>query len=225
MSAANTPDSTTAPAAEASDEQLKRLHDAEAVRITGFWSGRSELVVSALILLLATAVAIGTVTMDVMGDTIPGPQFFPTLVCILLYVLGVLHAISVIRTRRFPHGADPRSHDFSVDLLAEIGDTERNTVIGKPGRRPRTTGRLRAYSDWKTIGWVIGGIVLFILTLPVLGWIISAAGLFWIVCKAFGSARPVFDVGVALLFSSITYLAFNVGLGLNLPIGFLEGAL
>ncbi|WP_219717609.1 tripartite tricarboxylate transporter TctB family protein [Zhihengliuella halotolerans] len=219
MSATNT------PTPEAREEHLKRLHEAEAVRITGFFSGRSELVVSALILILATAVAVGTVTMDVMGDTIPGPQFFPTIVYLLLYVLGVLHAISVIRTRRFPHGADPRSHDFSVDMLAEIGDSERETVIGKSSQRPRTTGRMRAYSDWKTVGWVVGGIVLFIVMLPVLGWIISAAGLFWAVCKAFGSARPVFDVGVALLFSSITYLAFNVGLGLNLPAGFLEGAL
>nr|WP_269211997.1 tripartite tricarboxylate transporter TctB family protein [Zhihengliuella flava] len=178
-----------------------------------------------MILALATALAYGTVTMDVMGDTIPGPQFFPTIVYVLLYVLGVLHAISVLRTRRFPQGADPRSHDFSVDMLAEIGDTERATVLGKPGQRPRTGGRIRAYSDWKTIAWVVGGIAVFILTLPVLGWIIAAAGLFWVICKAFGSARPVFDVGVALAFSAITYLAFNVGLGLVLPNGFLEGAL
>ncbi|GHD00357.1 tripartite tricarboxylate transporter TctB family protein [Zhihengliuella salsuginis] len=197
----------------------------EAIRITSFWSGRSELVVSALILALAAAVTVGTATMNVMGDTIPGPQFFPTIVCILLYVLGVVHAVSVLRTRRFPQGADPRSHDFSPDMLAEFGDTGRDTVFGSTGQRPRTTGRVRAYSDWKTIAWVVGGAAAFILTLPVLGWVFASAGLFWVICKAFGSKRPVFDVGVALLFASITYVAFNVGLGLNLPAGFLEGAL
>ncbi|MCO1337547.1 hypothetical protein BJH93_01350 [Kocuria polaris] len=195
------------------------------MRITSFWSGRSEFVVTALILILAVALTIGTATMNVVGDTMPGPQFFPTLTCILLYALAIAHGISVLRTRRFPHGGDGHDPAFSADMLAEFGGSDRKEVTGATGERPRATGRVRSYSDWKTIGWVIGGVVLFILTLPVLGWVFAAAGLFWVICKSFGSTRPVFDVGVSLLFSSLTYLAFNVGLGLNLPAGFLEGAL
>lgn len=197
----------------------------DTVKITSFWSGRSELIVTAILLALAIALTIGTVTMDVRGDTVPGPQFFPTLVCILLYALVVVHAISVLRTRRFPQGADPRSDDFSPEMLAEFGGTERDTVLGSTGKRSRATGRVRAYSDWKTIGLIVGGAAAFIITLPALGWVIASAGLYWVVCKALGSQRPVFDVGVSLLFSSITYLAFNVGLGLNLPAGFIEGLL
>ncbi|GAB3618776.1 tripartite tricarboxylate transporter TctB [Glutamicibacter endophyticus] len=198
---------------------------ADTVRITGFFSGRSELVVTALLLVLATALSIGTATMNVMGDTVPGPQFFPTIVCVLLYALAVAHGISVLRTRRFPQGADSSNPDFSAEMLAEMGDTERAEVFGSSSERPRRTGRVRMYSDWKTIGWIVGGIAAFILMLPVLGWIISAAGLFWVICKAFGSARPLFDLGVSFTVSSISYLAFGVGLGLSLPTGFLGGLL
>ncbi|WP_309080751.1 tripartite tricarboxylate transporter TctB family protein [Zhihengliuella sp.] len=197
----------------------------ETVKITGFWSGRSELVVSGLVLALATAVVVGILTMDVKGDTVPGPQFFPTIVAVALYAIGVLHAISVIRTRRFPHGGGSQSPDVSSDMLAELSHAERAEVYGRRGDRPRAAGRVRLYSDWKTIGLVVGGVVLFILALPVLGWVITAAGLFWVICKAFGSKRPVFDVGVSLLFSSITQLAFGAGLGLSLPSGFLGGML
>ena len=68
-------------------------------------------------------------------------------------------------------------------------------------------------------------IVLFTAVLNILGWILSAAFLFWIICYALGSKRPGFDAGVSLLFASAIQLAFNAGLGLNLPSGFLGGLL
>jgi putative tricarboxylic transport membrane protein len=47
--------------------------------------------------------------------------------------------------------------------------------------------------------------------------------LFWVVAYALGSRRPIFDIGVGLLFSAITQLAFGAGLGLSLPAGFVGG--
>ena len=38
-----------------------------------------------------------------------------------------------------------------------------------------------------------------------------------------GSRRPLFDLTLALTFSSLVYLAFAVLLGLNLPSGLLGG--
>lgn len=197
----------------------------DTVRITGFFSGRSELVVTALLLALAVALTIGTASMNVMGDTVPGPQFFPWIICIVLYALTVLHGLSVLRTRRFPQGTESGNPDFSAEMLAELGDTQRTEVLGASAQRPRRTGRVRLYSDWATIAWIVGGIACFILVLPVLGWIISAAGLFWAICKALGSTRPIFDIGVAAMVSSISYLAFGLGLGLSLPAGLLGGLL
>ena len=193
------------------------------VRITGFWSGRSELIVPALVFTLAGFLSYGTATMEVMGTSVPGPQFFPTIVCVLLFLMAAIHTIQILRTRRFPH-ADSEEHnpDFSSDMLGDLGDTDGKSIYG-PSASPSATGKRRAYSDWKTMGMVIGAVAGFILALPVLGWILSAAGLFWVACRALGSKRPLFDLSISILFSSAIQLAFNAGLGLNLPSGFLEG--
>lgn len=66
---------------------------------------------------------------------------------------------------------------------------------------------------------------MFIILLNPVGWIISATLLFFIVVRALGSRRTFIDLGVALLFASVIQLAFNDGLGLPLPPGFLEGLL
>ncbi|WP_219843994.1 tripartite tricarboxylate transporter TctB family protein [Arthrobacter sp. MYb227] len=207
----------------ASASLAEQSNDEYSVRITGFWSGRSELIVPALVFILAGFLTYGTATMKVMGTSVPGPQFFPTIVCVLLFLMAIIHTIQILRTRRFPHeDSEGQNADFSTDLLSDLADTE-NEAIYVPTARPSVTGKRKAYSDWKTLGMVAGAVAAFILALPVLGWILSAAGLFWVVCRALGSKRPLFDLSVAILFSSAIQLAFNAGLGLNLPSGFLEG--
>ncbi|MEE1621885.1 tripartite tricarboxylate transporter TctB family protein [Zafaria sp. Z1313] len=196
------------------------------VRITGFWSGRSELIVPALVLVLAGFLTYGTATMEVLGNSVPGPQFFPTIVCVLLYVVAFAHAFQVLRTRRFPDADDDgRGAEVSSEMLSDLGDTADGRITTRSGTRPRATGRPQAFSDWKTLGMVVGAVALFNLMLPVAGWILAATVLFWVVCRALGSKRPLFDLSVSLLFASAVQLAFNAGLGLNLPAGFLEGLL
>lgn len=167
----------------------------------GFWAGCSELVVPALVLALAAFMTWQTATMDVLGSSVPGPQFFPTIVCVLLYGIVIAHTIQILRTPR-----------CAPETTGQASDTEGRAVH-------------KAYSDWKAIGMVVGGVAGFILLLPIAGWIVSAAALFWVVARALGSKRALFDVSIALLFSSAIQLAFNAGLGLNLPSGFLEGLL
>lgn len=202
---------------------IVRSADDYPVRITSFWSGRSELIVPALVFILAGFLSYGTATMNVMGTSIPGPQFFPTIVCVLLFLVAAIHTVQILRTRRFPHAdSEGQNADFSTDMLGDLADTEGKAVYG-PTTRPSATGKRRAYSDWKTLGMAVGAVAGFILALPILGWILSAAGLFWVICRALGSRRPLFDLSVSILFSSAIQLAFNAGLGLNLPSGFLEG--
>jgi putative tricarboxylic transport membrane protein len=86
-----------------------------------------------------------------------------------------------------------------------------------------STQQYRTFTDWKAVVWAVGGFLVFALTLELLGWIIAGALLFWTVAKGFGSRRPLFDISLALLISSGIYLAFAVGLGLNLPSGILGG--
>jgi putative tricarboxylic transport membrane protein len=71
--------------------------------------------------------------------------------------------------------------------------------------------------------WSVAGFLVFALTIEVLGWILAAALLFWAVARGIGSRRPLFDISLALVLSSAIYLAFSVGLGLNLPSGILGG--
>lgn len=83
--------------------------------------------------------------------------------------------------------------------------------------------RWRTHSDPAALAWTAGGFLAFSLLLPWLGWILAGALLFWCVARGFGSRRPGFDVILALFMSSLAYLAFDVGLGLNLPSGILGG--
>lgn len=141
----------------------------------------------------------------------------------LLFVVASIHTVQILRTRRFPQEeSEGQNADFSTDLLGDLADTERSSIYGATAT-PSATGKRKAYSDWKTLGMTVGAIAAFIVALPILGWILSAAGLFWVICRALGSRRPLFDLSVAILFSSVIQLAFNAGLGLNLPSGFLEG--
>lgn len=81
------------------------------------------------------------------------------------------------------------------------------------------------YSNFGAVGWCVAGFVIFALSLEFLGWVLAAAVLFWCVARGIGSRRPLFDVSVALVVSSIIYLIFRGVLGLNLPPGILAGVL
>lgn len=160
-----------------------------AVARTGFWAGRSELIVAGFLAAIAAYLAYGIVTMEVPeGAMSPGPRFFPTLIAIALAVLAVL---LVVHTLRAP--------------------------------RETSAERYRFQSDWKSLGMVIGAFLAFTVLLVPVGWILSAALLFWVVARALGSRRPLFDLSLSLVFSSAIQLAFGAGLGLNLPGGVLEG--
>ena len=79
----------------------------------------------------------------------------------------------------------------------------------------------RTFTDWQAVAWCIGGFLAFALTIELLGWILAAALLFWCVARGIGSRRPLFDASLALVVSSVIYLLFAMGLGLNLPAGVL----
>lgn len=194
---------------------------------SGFGAGRSEFVVVALLYAVAIFLTIGTLTMNVQGKSAPGPQFFPILVCIVLYVVATLLAIQIIRSPKVPDNAvHPGSGQFSADMLHDLGhlgQEENEAYDDAPSQNPAKTWK--TYSDWRTVGLLLAGVVAFVMLLNPLGWIVSAAMLFWVVAYALGSRRPVFDVGVGLLFSSIIQLAFGAGLGLSLPSGFVGGIL
>ena len=131
-------------------------------------------------------------------------------------------------TMHLPKGADFPGPTFFPWILVVAGYVLAALLVIDVLRHPavpvETSGRTyRTFSDWGAVAWCVGGFVLFAASLELLGWIISAALLFWCVARGIGSRRTVFDASLALVMSSLVYLAFSVALGLQLPSGILGG--
>ena len=164
---------------------------AQATEQRGFWAGRSNLLMPALLAAFSLFLLIGALLLDADGTDFPGPRFFPVLLGAAGLLLAVLIALSELRSPEpAPEGADRR---------------------------------FRTRSDFASLGWVAGGFLAFALLLPWLGWILAGALVFWCTAHGFGSRRPLFDIVIALFLSSVIYLVFGTGLGLNLPSGILGG--
>jgi len=73
--------------------------------------------------------------------------------------------------------------------------------------------------DWPAVGLVSAGLIAEMLLMEPAGWIIAATLLFLGVARAFGSRRLVLDTAIGLLLAGLTFVAFNYGLGLDLPSG------
>lgn len=162
----------------------------------------------------------------------------------LLEDIGGIDDTGEIRVMRSTNRRRTAHHDAARDVGADaegaVGDGQdpANTVDGTrtedqsdaddgiPDPPPPTTaGSNYIPVDYRTVGIVLAGLVGFILLLQPLGWLLTASALFWLVCYALGSKRPIFDIAVSVIFASAIQLAFSAGLGLSLPPGIMEGLL
>ncbi|MBN9755296.1 tripartite tricarboxylate transporter TctB family protein [Pseudonocardia sp. Ae707_Ps2] len=140
----------------------------------------------------------------------PGPQVFPAVVAGVCLVLAALLALDVLR----------RPEPAAVARPTPADDLDAST----PAIAPHPEHDTRPRANRRALAEAIGAVVVFIAALQPVGWLLSGALLFWGVARALGSRRPVFDVFLALSFSSAVQLGFSAGLGLNLPPGLLAGA-
>jgi putative tricarboxylic transport membrane protein len=76
--------------------------------------------------------------------------------------------------------------------------------------------------DRRALGWVLAGLVLNVALIGWAGFIIASTLLFCCVARAFGSARPVRDAGVAFVFAALTYVGFARMLGIDIGAGLIE---
>lgn len=202
---------------------------------------RKELVMAAMLLIVGLVLLIGAQTMDVLGDSAPGPQFVPVIVGVALLVVAVILAIEVIRHPEEERVLPDEGRDISRDLLQDLSDTgtAEFRAVGvadlaedaSPAGSTTTAAtsdsaaepaaeeaaKKPVASDLRTTGYVLASLVGFVLILPWAGWVLSAAALFWCVARALGSRRTWIDLGVALLLSSFIQLVFGGLLGLSLP--------
>ncbi|KSU51737.1 tripartite tricarboxylate transporter TctB family protein [Microbacterium enclense] len=148
-----------------------------------------ELVLPAVLVALGIFTAVNTATMKVIGNSEIGPQFFPTIIAALLLGTGLAMGIGAVITSRRP-------------VAPAQAETEPH-----PG------------SDFKTLGIVVGSLVVFVIVMPFVGWLLSAAALFFTLSFALGSRSLGRNVLISLAFAAILQIAFSIGLGLNLPTG------
>lgn len=172
-----------------------------------------ELIMPAILFAFATYLLIGILTMRVPeGTMFPGPQFFPGIIAAGLYVFALLLAVAAVRQWRAGPAAESTEVSPAELLIADEIDDEASA--GAPAAEPKRVG-----VDWTSLAWVVGGFLAFTFALPYLGWILGAAGLFWCVARGFGARKPLFLIFVGLTVSSLTYIVFDMLLGLNLPSG------
>jgi len=79
--------------------------------------------------------------------------------------------------------------------------------------------------DWRTIGLLIGAFAVNAVLIEPLGWVISGALLFWGSAFALGNRHHVRGLIFGVTLSLVTFYAFAIGLGVNLPAGILQGIL
>jgi len=73
--------------------------------------------------------------------------------------------------------------------------------------------------DWRAVALVSAALLLQMFLVESMGWIIATALLFITTSLAFAERRLVITVLIGLALSGLTFLIFNYGLGLTLPIG------
>lgn len=186
-----------------------------------------ELVMPVVLVAFAVYLIVGIVTMRVPeGTAFPGPQFFPALIAAGLVLFAVLMTVGALRARAAARGTAegaplPPLTTEELEVLAETGAGAGGTAAAGAGDAGGSAPAKRVGIDWASLAWIVGGFLGFALTLQWLGWIIGAALLFWCVARGFSSRRALFDLVVGLTASSITYIAFDMLLGLSFPSGVL----
>lgn len=182
----------------------------------GALHGRSEIVMPILLLIIAGILTYGALSWDVTSTAKPGPKFVPLLVSGALVIISIAYFVDIWRK---PESIQPTqaegATELSIDMLHDLGRFD--------GATESSDTPERFHSDWATLLPVIAAFIGFALLLPYLGWVISAAILFWVVAHFLGSTRPVFDIWVALIVAASVQLIFGGVLGLNLPAGFIGG--
>ncbi|MFB4349261.1 tripartite tricarboxylate transporter TctB family protein [Microbacterium sp. CR_7] len=168
-----------------------------------------NLTMPAVLVAFATYLLVGIITMKVPeGTAFPGPQFFPTLITAGLYLFAAVLAVGAVR-----------EHRAEDDAAASVSAAPVAPASASTPEEPAVPRTVRV--DVRSLVWVVGSFLVFALVLNLLGWIIAAGLLFWCIARGFGSTRWLFSLVVGLTVSSLSYIAFDMALGMSLPSGIL----
>ena len=78
-------------------------------------------------------------------------------------------------------------------------------------------------ADFKTMIMFAAAIAIHVVLLEKVGYVIAATVSFWGVSFAFGSRKYLKDLMLSIIFATLVYLIFSIGLNINLPAGIFDG--
>ena len=152
-------------------------------------------------------------------------------VCGFLAVVGVLVITDAARLRHIANSNDPigpRPVPIVLGVLLLVIAVLYAVDVARGGTGEAEEGEdvdVTSPIDWRTVLLLVAAFVVNLALIEPLGWVISGALLFWGSAFALGSRHHIRNLFVAAALSLITFYAFAIGLGVNLPAGILQGIL
>ncbi|MEU6411838.1 tripartite tricarboxylate transporter TctB family protein [Microbispora sp. NPDC046933] len=152
-------------------------------------------------------------------------------VCAFLALLGALVIVDALRiapltSSNDPIGPRPVPVLLGVALLAVA--VVYGVDVARGGRGEPEGGEdvdLSTAVDWRTVLLLAGAFAANAVLIEPFGWVVSGTVLFWGAAFALGNRHHVRGLAIAIALSLITFYAFAIGLGVNLPAGVLQGIL
>jgi putative tricarboxylic transport membrane protein len=95
-------------------------------------------------------------------------------------------------------------------------DSWRHGFVGVDEREAAATP-----TDWVAFAWISASLLAAGLAIEAAGFILACTLLFLFATRAFGDRRYIMNSVVGLVLAAAVFAAFNYGLGLTLPVGFL----
>jgi putative tricarboxylic transport membrane protein len=152
-------------------------------------------------------------------------------VALFLGALGLLVVVSGLllpesRIARGPVG--PAAVPVVVGSLLLITSVFLAVDVWRGGRGEPEGGEdieLGGRSDWKTVAMLAAAFLANAVLIEPLGWVFSGAILFWGAAFALGSRHYLRDAIIAFALSFGSWYLFQLGLGITMPPGILDGIL
>ncbi|MEU3919572.1 tripartite tricarboxylate transporter TctB family protein [Streptomyces sp. NPDC029004] len=152
-------------------------------------------------------------------------------VCAFLALVGVLVIVDAVRTGNSTSSTDPlgpRTLPVILGVLLLVVALVYVIDVARGGRGEPEAGEdvdLTTPVDWRTVLLMMGAFAVNAVLIEPLGWVISGSLLFWGTAFALGNRHYVRNLAISVALSLITFYAFAIGLGVNLPAGVLQGIL
>ena len=152
-------------------------------------------------------------------------------VCGFLAVVGVLVIVDAARLQHIANSNDPigpKPVPIVLGVLLLVVAVLYAVDVARGGTGEAEAGEdvdVTSSVDWRTVLTLIAAFVVNLALIEPLGWVISGTLLFWGSAFALGSRHHIRNLVIAVALALITFYAFAIGLGVNLPAGVLQGIL